>query len=150
MVCLGVDFGRKRIGLSIGDDLGVATPLPAANQPCEEERLAFIGGIILERAVTNIVVGYPLNMDGTAGFKARETDVFIAGLERRFHLPVHRVDERLTTYAAAEDEKVLGKKRARNMGSLRARRKSGDIDSRAASLILQDFLDQATRSRAKE
>ena len=128
---LGIDYGEKRIGLSYGDELGLAVPLGAATQKTKKERLAHIGKIIEQRKISDLVVGYPLNMDGAAGVKAREVNAFIELLKKRCQLPVHRVDERLSTHQARSDLKKLGQK---------ADRKSGEIDSRAAMVILQDFL----------
>ena len=136
MRCLGIDYGEKRIGLSYGDELGVAVPLPATVMLHPADRLNSIATIILDRRITHLIVGYPYNMDDTIGFKAEEVDAFIAELETRFKLPVHRVDERLTTFQAIENLKESGKKMKRES------RYSGDIDSRAATIILQDFLDQ--------
>ncbi len=133
MIFLGIDYGEKRIGLSFGDELGLAVPLGAAAQKTKKERVAHIGKMIEQRKITDLVVGYPLNMDGSAGFKAQEVDVFVGLLEKRFGLPVHRADERLSTHQARSDMKKTGKK---------ANRKSGEIDSRAATVILQDFLDE--------
>jgi putative Holliday junction resolvase len=72
-------------------------------------------------------------MDGTAGFKAKEVDAFAERLRAEFKLPVHLVDERLTSYEA---ESTIAKSKRRSV------RASGVIDSRAATLILQDFLNQ--------
>ena len=131
---LGIDWGEKRIGLAGGDDLlGVASPLPAAVQPNKKARLQHIERCILQRSVEALVVGYPLNMNGTRGFKAEEVDAFITEIEKRFRLPVYRVDERLSSQAAEAGMRAIGKK---------ADRQSGELDSRAAALILQDFLDQ--------
>ncbi len=130
---LGIDYGEKRIGLSYGDELGLAVPLPAAVEKTKKERVAHIGEIIGERKITDIVVGYPLNMDGSEGFKAREVEAFVELLVKRFPLPVHRADERLSTHQAASDLRATGKK---------AHRKSGELDSRAATVILQDYLDE--------
>ena len=96
-----------------------------------KERLAHIEKQIKERKVEAIAIGYPLNMDGTVGFKAKEVDVFIEKLENRFHLPVTRVDERLTSHLVEQDYKDRKKK---------IDPKSGAIDSSAACIILQDFL----------
>jgi len=131
--CLGIDFGEKRIGLSQGDELGVATPLPALRPGSARERNELLGQLIRERRITDLVVGHPLNMDDTAGPKAKEAERFAAGLRAEFGLPVHLVDERLTSYEA---EQSIPKARRR------AVRASGVVDSRAACLILQDFLDQ--------
>jgi putative Holliday junction resolvase len=133
MRCLGIDYGERRIGLSYGDDLGVATPLPAVTADDRLDRFEEIESVVKNRRVTDLVIGYPLNMDGTVGFKAREVDTFIRDLSERTGLPVHRVDERLTTQVARAH---LPKGRDDGM------RRSGRVDSMAAAVILQDFLDQ--------
>jgi putative Holliday junction resolvase len=136
MRILGIDYGERRIGLAYGDDLGVAVPLPAATAPTAEARLAQVIAIARERRVTELVVGYPYNMDGSVGFKAREVDAFIAQLIHDLPLPVHRVDERLSTRAATEH---VSKRRDDDL------RRSGKIDSMAACVILQDHLNQVLR-----
>lgn len=133
MRCLGIDYGEKRIGLSFGDDLGVATPLAALTTGTPAEREARLEALVRERRITDLVVGHPLNMDDTAGFKAREAEAFATRLGARCGRPVHLVDERLTSYEAEQ---------ATPKAQRRAVRRSGLIDSRAACLILQDFLDQ--------
>lgn len=135
MRCLGIDYGEKRIGLAFGDDLGVATPLPAATAPKKKERLAHIMATIAERQVDRIIIGYPLNMNGTVGFKAQEVDAFVGDLAKRTTLPIIRLDERLTSHQAASGMRAMNRKDDR---------KSGTLDSRAAALILQDYLDQQT------
>jgi putative Holliday junction resolvase len=72
-------------------------------------------------------------MDGSAGFKAKEVEAFAAQLREAFKLPVHLVDERLTSYEA---EATIAKAKRR------AVRASGLVDSRAATIILQDYLEQ--------
>lgn len=141
---LGIDYGEKRIGLAYADDLGLALPLPAAVKNTTEERFAQIGEIIKQRCVETLVVGYPLNMDGTVGFKALEVDAFIQELERRFGLPIHRTDERLTSRQAQADLQAAGKKKPRSVKQHRANRATGEIDSRAAALLLQDYIDSLT------
>lgn len=140
MRCLGIDYGAKRIGLSYGDEVGVATPLPAATEPTLAARWERISTVIRQRRVTDLVVGYPYNMDGSAGFKAKEVDAFVAELKARFGLPVHLVDETLTSHAA---EQTIPKKQRRDV------RASGLVDSRAATIILQDFLDQGNPPAAE-
>ena len=132
MRCLGIDYGTRRLGLSYGDELGVATPLPALTEAEAAKRWAALLALIQQRRITDLVLGYPLNMDGTAGFKSKEVDAFAARLRAEVALPVHLVDERLTSYEA---ESTIAKARRR------AIRASGIIDSRAATLILQDFLN---------
>lgn len=138
---LGIDYGTKRIGLASGDEVGVATPLPAVLEATGEARWAKLGEVIRARRATDLVVGYPFNMDGTTGFKAKEVDAFVAELKTRFGLPVHLVDETLTSYAA---ESSIKKKDRRTV------RDSGLIDSRAATIILQDFLDQKLPPQSPE
>jgi putative Holliday junction resolvase len=131
--CLGIDYGTRRVGIAYGDDLGVATPLPALVAGDSDRRWHLLGALVRERRITDLVLGYPYNMDGSAGPKAREVDGFAARLTAAFGLPVHFVDERLTSYEA---ESTVAKKNRRGL------RSSGVIDSRAATLILQDFLDR--------
>lgn len=133
MRCLGIDYGTKRVGLAHGDEIGVATPLPALTDAGEAARWAKLGEVIRQRRITDLVLGYPYNMDGSAGFKAKEVDAFATKLKAAFGLPVHLIDETLTSSAA---ESSIAKK------DRRAVRDSGLIDSRAACLILQDYLDQ--------
>jgi len=133
MRCLGIDYGTKRVGLAHGDDLGVATPLPALTDADEAARWAKLGALIKQRRITDLVLGYPYNLDGSVGFKAKEVDAFAARLKTAFGLPVHLVDETLTS---AEAESSIARKDRRGV------RGSGLVDSRAACLILQDYLDQ--------
>jgi len=128
-VCLGIDYGTKRMGLAWADELGIALPLKTivgvASVGCWDE----LRQVVEERRVSYFVVGYPLHMDGTVGKRAKEVDHFVSQLKDEFGLPVSKVDERLTSLAA---EEVLGK---------RAKPKDGKIDATAASLILKDFID---------
>ncbi len=133
MRCLGIDYGSRRIGLSYGDDLGVATPLPAIIDADPAKRRAALDAWVTQRRITDVVIGHPLNMDDTAGPKAKEVEALAATLRTEWGLPVHLVDERLTSYEA---ESTIAKSKRREI------RSSGIVDSRAATLILQDFLNQ--------
>ncbi|MCC5025420.1 MAG: Holliday junction resolvase RuvX [Candidatus Synoicihabitans palmerolidicus] len=130
---LGIDPGTKRIGLASGDELGLASPLPALIQVEPTVRWEALLLEIRRRRIDELVVGYPLNMDDSVGPKAKESEVFAAKLRACTGLLVHLIDERLTSHAA---ESTLPKHKLREM------RASGVIDSRAASIILQDFLDE--------
>lgn len=133
MRCVGIDYGTRRIGLAYGDELGVATPLPALVDAEPTKRWQGLLAAIRERRATDLVLGHPLNMDDTAGPKAKEAEALAARLRTELGLPVHLIDERLTSYEA---ESTIAKAKRRSV------RASGLIDSRAATLILQDFLDQ--------
>ena len=132
MRCLGIDYGAKRVGLSYGDDLGVATPLPALVEDDPVKRWTALAALVKARRITDLVLGYPFNMDDSVGFKAKEVDAFAGRLRSEFGLPVHLVDERLTSYEA---EATIPKAKRREV------RASGLVDSRAATIILQDFLE---------
>ena len=138
---LAIDYGSRRIGLAHGDDeLGIAMPVPAATEADEAERLEHVAREIRIRKITTLVVGYPVNMDGTCGYKTREVDAFIAELERRFALPVVRVDETLSSYEA--ESRMSAKRKGGNDARARkAHRRTGEIDSRAAAVILQDYFN---------
>ncbi len=130
---LGIDLGTKRIGLATGDDLGLASPHPALTQTTPELRWAELLATVSRQRIDELVLGYPLNMDDTAGPKALESEAFAARLREATGKPVHLVDERLTSHAA---EATLPKHKLRGL------RASGVVDSRAAAMILQDYLDQ--------
>jgi len=129
---LGIDYGTRRIGLSVGDELGVATPLPALTDADPARRWSQLAEVIRAQRATELVVGLPLNMDESVGSKAQEVERFATRLQAEFGLPVHRVDERLTSYEA---EETIPKAKRRDV------RASGVIDSRAATLILQDYFN---------
>lgn len=130
---LGIDPGTKRIGLAAGDELGLATPRPALTQGTPEARWAALIDVIARERAAELVVGYPLNMDDSVGPKAREAEAWAARLREATGKPVHLVDERLTSHAA---EETVAKHTLRDV------RASGLVDSRAAAMILQDYLDQ--------
>jgi len=131
---LGVDYGRKRVGLSFAEgELGIAVPLPAIVNQQAGSIFEKIGQLAKERRIGELVIGYPLHMDGRKGKRTDEVDEFIRGLEKRLNLKVHRVDERLSTSKVESDFKAMGRK---------VSKKSGEIDSSAATLILQDYLEQ--------
>jgi putative Holliday junction resolvase len=136
---LGIDHGDRRTGLAQGSDLGLAFPLQAIVAKAQAEALDHIAGEIKRYRITEIVVGYPLNMDGTPGARTRIVDAFIVELEARFQLPVHRVDEGLSSVEA--EATFSPRQRGRSVPANRRHRATGELDSRAAAIILQDFLN---------
>jgi len=132
MRCLGLDYGTRRIGVAYGDDLGVATPLPALAAADPLRRWAGLASLVKERRITDVVVGHPLNMDGSSGPKALEVEAFARRVRADFGVPVHLIDERLTSYEA---ESTIAPAKRRSV------RGTGLVDSRAATIILQDYLD---------
>jgi putative Holliday junction resolvase len=107
--------------------------LPALTSADAAERRVALLKVIGDRRADEIVIGHPLNMDDSEGPKAKEAEGFAAQLSAELGKPVHLVDERLTSYEA---EASIAKHKRRDV------RASGIIDSRAATLILQDYLNQ--------
>lgn len=130
---LGIDYGTRRIGLATGDELGVATPIPALVEAELRARRLALAEVVKLRRIDELVLGYPLNMDGSVGPKAREAEALAEELRAEFGRPVHLVDERLTSHLVEQ---------GMNQKQLREIRAKGIIDSRAAAVILQDYLDQ--------
>lgn len=137
-VYLGVDYGSKRVGLSHADDLGFAFPLPAAVATDTEERFAQIGREITRLKVTQIILGYPLSVEGERTKRCDEVDAFAAELTRRFGLPIEKVDEALTSQAADE---LGGGRKPRSSKERKDQARSGERDSRASAVLLQDYLN---------
>jgi len=135
MRLLGIDYGRKRLGLALSDEGGIlASPLPARiRSRSETDDIAFLKDLTRERGVERIVVGLPLNMDGSSGEMAEEALRFAALLEGEIGIPVATIDERLTS---VEADRVLIE------GGFSRQRRKGLRDSLAAVLILQAYLDR--------
>lgn len=143
MKYLGIDYGEKRIGLSYADALNIAMPLPAILITGESAQLKALLEVARAQEAEAFVLGYPLNMDGSVGPRARAVDTFAAKLEKASGLLVHKIDERLSSHQVESDLEAWGIAKKRK--SIRARqkaRRTGDVDSRAATLILQDFLEE--------
>jgi putative Holliday junction resolvase len=137
-VYLGIDYGAKRVGLSHADSLGFAFPLPAAIAPETEERFAQIGREIARLRATQLILGYPLSVEGERTKRCDEVDAFAAELTRRFGLPIELVDEALSSQAADE---LGGPRKPRSAQERRDQTRSGERDSRAAAVLLQDYLN---------
>ncbi|MEM0965960.1 MAG: Holliday junction resolvase RuvX [Verrucomicrobiota bacterium] len=129
---LAIDYGSKRIGLAFADDIRVPVPLAAATEPSESLRLDHIQKVVAQKSPAALVLGYPVRPDGSAGQMAEEVDKFRERLLERFDLPVHLCDERNSSQEAGSHW---------NLRKSRKKRKTGQVDSAAATLILRDYLD---------
>jgi len=130
---LGVDVGRVRIGLALADDiLRVARPLRAVARRDVAVTLADIAGTAREYEVERVVVGLPLNMDGSEGPSARHARAFAGKLEVALGVPAVLFDERLSTFEAET--------RLRDQG-FSAKDRRSRVDAEAAAVILQGWLD---------
>jgi putative Holliday junction resolvase len=132
-IVLAFDFGLKRIGIASGDSLTAsAAPRPAAAMTASGPDWTAIGREIRMLQPHLLVVGAPYNVDGSTSAMSEAARDFAAELERRFRLPVKRVDER---YSSLQASAVLKDKRASGERKRRVRRE--DIDSAAAAVILE-------------
>ena len=137
---LGIDYGSKRIGLSTGDDeLRFALPLGAILAETFESVTREIAKIVAERKIAKIIIGYPLNMNGSIGYKAKEVESFVEKLKKQIAVPIIYSDERLSS------ESVEDVQKHRSIKNRQFLRKSGIVDSRAATIILQDYFDEHLR-----
>jgi len=132
---LGLDLGRATIGLAVADDvLRTARPLRTLRRRGDEADLAALRQVVDEYEVGRLVVGLPLNMDGTQGPSARMARAFADRLGA-LALPVELFDERLSTFEA------VSRLRERGFSSRAMRDK---VDAEAAAVILQGWLDRGT------
>lgn len=131
---LGFDYGLRRIGIAVGQSLtGTATPLPAIAARDGVPDWTAIARFIEEWQPAALVVGVPYNMDGSRQEMTDRAERFCRQLEGRFHLPVHPVDERLSSHDA-EDRLRTARQEGR-----RGRISKPDIDSAAACLLLESW-----------
>ncbi|HEY9800658.1 MAG TPA: Holliday junction resolvase RuvX [Leptolyngbyaceae cyanobacterium] len=130
---LGLDVGRKRVGVAGCDRTGlIATGITTVERKSFERDVQQIQDIVNERQVEVLVVGLPYSMDGSIGFQARQVQKFATRLAKALHLPVEYVDERLTSFQA--EQMLIAENRSPS-------RNKGLIDRKAAALILQQWLD---------
>ncbi len=135
---LAFDYGRRRIGVACGDTLSrSATPLRGLERPDGTVPWRGLEALFAEWRPAAAVVGLPYNADGTEGALAHESRAFASQLAGRFALPVHLVDERYSSLAAAERLR-----RARETGARRRRVTKGDVDAAAACVILERWFDE--------
>jgi putative holliday junction resolvase len=137
MRILAIDHGTKRVGLALSDETGtIAQPLQFLPAEPAAKLWELLRQIVAERKVEEIVVGMPRNMDGSYGPAAEKTREFITALKQVLTVPVHTWDERLTTVQA---HRVLIE-----TGMRREKRKER-VDQTAAAILLQSYLDRASR-----
>jgi putative Holliday junction resolvase len=136
---MGLDLGTKTIGVAVSDELGFTgqghSTIRRTNLKADFEALL---AIVREYGIEKVVLGLPLNLDGSEGPRAEATRKFGVTLEERLQLTVIYWDERLTTIAA---------ERSLREANLSSEKRKARIDQVAASLILQGWLDsQAPRT----
>ena len=138
---MGLDFGSKTVGVAVSDPLGItAQGIEIVRRTSENKlrkTLARIEELVTEYEVTEIVPGFPKNMNNTIGERAEKSLAFKEMLERRTGLPVVMWDERLTTVAA---------NRTLIEGGVRRENRKDYVDMLAAVYILQGYLDSRERT----
>jgi len=134
---LGLDVGRKRIGVAGCDGTGlIATGLTTIERTSFQRDLEQFQQIVAARQVQMLVVGLPYSMNGTLGFQAQQVQKYAQRLSGALHLPLEYMDERLTTFHA---EQLM---RSQGLSPSRHREL---VDRKAAALILQQWLDERRR-----
>ncbi len=130
---MSLDLGEKTIGIAVSDPLGIiAGGLPTLWRQNIKKDLQYIFDLVKEREIAKVIVGLPLNMDGTCGTAVERTENFALRLRGRLLVPVELWDERLSSKTA---EKVLIE------GGMRREKRKKTVDKLAAVVILQSYLD---------
>ncbi len=138
MVIAAIDLSAHHIGIAVTDAEGVAAhPLETLDRRSIEHDLKAIEDLLRPRGVKLVIIGLPLNMNGSEGPRASAARAFAQRLHLKTGLPVELYDERLTTFEARE--------RLRGLTMRRASRKRA-VDAIAASLILEGWLESCRRS----
>lgn len=133
MRILGIDYGDARIGIALSDELGIlASPLKTYQSQSMRKDIDYIATLAKEKNCGKIVIGLPLNMNGTEGDRVSKTKSFGNVLEKVAGIPVVYKDERLTT---VQVERVF------EQANVKKDKRKQIVDKTAAVLILQSYLD---------
>jgi putative holliday junction resolvase len=132
---LALDLGEKRVGVAISDELRISIrPLPLINRTNWKQLLGAVADLLQSFDAQALVIGLPLNLDGTEGPAAMEARRLARNFELSLSVPVHLQDERLTSREAEEALRAVG----RSGTDLRRY-----VDSESAALILRDFITKS-------
>ncbi len=136
---LGLDVGTKTVGVAVSDPLGItAQGLQTIRRKNKRSDFGRLEELVREYQVREFVVGYPTRLSGAASAQTEKVEAFVEDLRRRFALPVHLYDERLTSVEAG---------RLLRESEMSIRRRGEVVDRLAAVLILQGFLDRRRAGR---
>jgi putative Holliday junction resolvase len=131
---LAIDYGRKKIGLALSDELQLtAQPLLVLQRVNRRDDLRRLRDICRKQGVARILVGHPLHMTGEAGEMAEEAARFAARLRKELGIEVDLVDERLTSWEATRMIAETGSS---------SRRKDRSLDDVAAAIFLREYLER--------
>src|SRR5690348_73547 len=127
---LALDYGRRRIGLAISDELGItANPLPVLQRKNRREDMSRLREIASANGVARILIGLPLHLSGERSEMAEEASRFASRLAKELGLPVEQLDERLTSWEAEQLAKESH------------HAKTADLDSLSAAILLREYLE---------
>ena len=130
---IGLDLGSKRIGISICDDKQlIATPLKTLNRSSLDELIKALKLIINENNIKGIIIGNPLNMDGSSGRSVQSVKDTAQNIEKNVNIPICLWDERLSTVGAFNLSSQL---------DINVSKREKKIDENAAAFILQGAID---------
>ena len=130
---IGLDLGSKRIGVSICDEKqSIATPLKTLNKTNADNLVNELKMIIEENSIKGIIIGYPINMDGTLGRSAQSVHDVSNNLDKKLDIDVCLWDERLSTVGAFNLSSQL---------DINVTKREKNIDQNAAAFILQGAID---------
>jgi putative Holliday junction resolvase len=136
MRILAIDYGSQRIGLALGDPTGtLARPLPFLAAKTDAKLAREIADLAQKNDIHLILLGLPRHMDGSIGEAAAKVQAFAAALGQATTHRIQMIDERLSTVQASRQLLEAGKN---------ARKQRGHIDSEAACVLLQGYLDSQT------
>jgi putative Holliday junction resolvase len=136
---LAIDHGQKRTGLAISDSSEtLVSPHSVIETANEEELLRRISGVLDAEEIDAVVVGLPVNMDGTEGPRVRQVRQFVLMLQQRTDKPIHLHDERLSSFEA---DCLVGDL------ELTRKKKKKRLDAIAAAAILRSFFEQKTGNK---
>jgi len=135
---LAIDYGRKRIGLALSDELGItAQPLQTLMHKNRRDDVRRLRDICRAHGVARILVGHPVHITGEAGEMADEASRFAARLRKELGIEVELADERLTSWEAENTMAEFGSSR---------QRKNASVDAVAAAILLREYLDKMRTS----
>ena len=138
MKLLALDVGERRIGVAVSDEMGwAAAPLTTIRRASKVEDFTRIAGLVREQQAQGVVIGHPLNRDGSAGPQARRVEKYAQALDLALHgdgleVPVILWDEYLSTRQAEEALAGAGR---------RSRVRRAGLDAAAAAIILNEYLE---------
>ncbi|OGI66181.1 hypothetical protein A3A95_00500 [Candidatus Nomurabacteria bacterium RIFCSPLOWO2_01_FULL_39_18] len=148
MKFLGIDYGTKRIGISISDEEGILA-FPKRIVLNNADIFKTLSEIIEKEKVSEIVIGESVDFTGASNALSARIEVFILELQEKFNLPIHKQKEFLTSIEARKSKG--GKKLSASQAHSRIKQKKSDhVDAHAAAIILQRYLDKKNKGKNSE